>query len=140
MRIEPSHPTVVFATEPARSRGPSGTLTRRAGARVRVFLDSVIAIVIDAAVLGVIVVVLTGEFPGWGVLLGCSLAVSATVSAVGFFLPWPVSLVGLLPGAAVGAFLISWTTDTPFARCARAALVYVGVRALLTVAMVSLIG
>jgi hypothetical protein len=97
-----------------------------------------LGLVLDAALLGTILVVMTEEFPGWGPLVGIVFAIGVTGNAVGGFLPWPVSLLGLVVAAGVGALLIAWTCAVPRRRAAAAAGVYLGVRLLATLLVPSL--
>ena len=98
----------------------------------------VFGIVLDAAIFGAILVALTGEFPGWGALIGCVLAVGLAAGVVAAFLAWPVSLVGILAGAAVGAWMIRWITSVEFPRALKAVGIYLGVRLVLTILLVQI--
>ncbi len=95
--------------------------------------------VFDAALIGVILVAMTGEFPGWGMLCGCVIAMGIAGNAVAYFLPWPVSLLSLIVSAAVGGAIISWTELLSFRRASIAAGTYLGSRVVLTILFVAMV-
>ena len=92
-------------------------------------LGLVFGLLIDGALIGVIIAFMQrGEFPGWGPSIGSALAIGVTSSVVGYFLPGLLSLLGIVAGAAVGAFVISWLCGMSLERGAKAAGIYLGVR------------
>ena len=89
----------------------------------------VLGLIVDAAIIGVIIAVMEkSEFPGWGPMLGCVLAIGVTTSVVSHFLPGALSLVGIPAGALVGAFVISLLCDMSLKRSGIAAGIYLGIR------------
>ena len=103
------------------------------------YLVHLVGLVLDAAIFGVILVSMTGEFPGWGTLIGSVLLVGVVSNLVGALFPWPFSLVGLVAGAAVGAKVIAWVTEIEFRRAVKAAAVYLGVRLVLTILLMAIL-
>jgi hypothetical protein len=103
------------------------------------FLVHFVGLVLDAAIFGVILASMTGEFPGWGTLIGSVLVVGIVSNLVGALFPWPLSLVGLVAGAAAGATVISWVTEVDFRRAVKAAAVYLGVRLVLTILLMAIL-
>jgi hypothetical protein len=93
----------------------------------------VIGLLFDAAIIGIIVAVMEeGDFPGWGPMIGCALAIGVAAGGTSALLPaalWPVAV---LVGALVGALVISWLCGMTFRRAAKAAGIYLGVRFVLT--------
>ena len=71
-----------------------------------------------AAILGVIVAVREGEFPGWGPMCGIALAAGGSRGLVGVFMPTPFDLLGTAVGAAIAMLLISWLLESPMRRSA----------------------
>lgn len=87
-----------------------------------------LGLVFDAAIIGLIIAVMEGsEFPGWGPMIGCALLIGITSRAVGSQLPGPLSLLGVVAGAIVGAFAISWLCSMSYRRSAIAAGIYLAI-------------
>lgn len=81
-------------------------------------MSFVIGLVVSGALLGVIVAIREGEFPGWGPMFGIALASGGARGLVGVFIPTPFDLVGTVVGACVATLLISWLLESPFRRSA----------------------
>lgn len=68
------------------------------------------AILISAAILGIIIVAMDGgDFPGWGKMIVCVLAAVIPAAIINAALPDEVFIVGLLVGALCAGFAISAT-------------------------------
>ena len=95
-------------------------------------LGLVLGLLFDAAIIGIIIAVMEkSEFPGWGPMLGCVLAIGITTGVVSSLLPGPLSLLGIPAGAVVGAFVISFLCDMSLKRSTIAAGIYLGIRLIL---------
>lgn len=81
-------------------------------------MSYVMGILISGAILGIIIVLREGEFPGWGPLCGIALASGAAQGLVGVFIPTPFDVLSAVIGAGVAALLISWLLESPFRRSA----------------------
>lgn len=89
-------------------------------------------LIFDAALIGIIIAAVErSEFPGWGPMIGCVLAIGITSNVAAHFLPEQISLLGYVAGAVLGAFLIAWLCETTLKRGALAAGIYLAVRLLL---------
>ena len=102
-------------------------------------MGMIFGLLFDAAIIGIIIAVMEkGDFPGWGPMIGCVLAIGITSNVVAILLPESISLLGLVAGAGVGALIISWLCGMSLRRGAIAASVYLGVRIVMSLAMVVL--
>jgi len=100
----------------------------------------IIGLLFDAAIIGIVIAAMEkGEFPGWGPMLGCVLAMGITSSVAGAFLPDPLWFLAPLAGAAVGAYVISWLCHMSLKRAAIASGIYLGVRIVLGLMLYALI-
>lgn len=87
-----------------------------------------LGLLLDAALIGIIIAVMErGEFPGWGIAIGCAFAIGITSNVVSMLLPGVLSLLGVVAGAVVGAFVISWLCEMTFRRSVQAAGIYLAV-------------
>ena len=100
----------------------------------------IIGLLLDAAIVGIIIAVMEkGEFPGWGPMLGCVLAIGITSNVVAVLLPDALWFLATLAGAAVGAYVISWLCHMSLRRGAIASAIYLGVRIVLGLMLYALI-
>lgn len=100
----------------------------------------IFALVFDAAIIGIIVAVMSkGEFPGWGEMIGVVFAIWITSNAAMLLLPDGLWILGLVAGAAVGALIIAWLGVLDFRRSWIAAGIYLGVRFVMGFALAALI-
>lgn len=91
-----------------------------------------LALVLDAAVLGGIVAVMEqDEFPGWIRTALCAIAISLAMFAAASVLPGLLALLGFVVGAVVGAFAISALCGMSVKRGFIAASVFLGYKLLL---------
>ena len=100
----------------------------------------IFGLLFDAAIIGIIIAIMQkGDFPGWWPMIGCVLAIGITSTVVSTLLPGVLSLLGILAGAAVGAFVISRVCYMDMRRSAMAAGIYLGVRVALSLVTAVLI-
>lgn len=95
-------------------------------------MASIFGILVGAAILGVIVAVREGEFPGWGPMCGISLAAGGTRGLVEVFVPTPLDLLGTAVGAGIAMLLISWILESPLRRSAMTTGIWFGSLVLLS--------
>jgi hypothetical protein len=95
-------------------------------------MSYVIGMLVSAAILGVIVAVREGEFPGWGPLCGIALASGGTRGLVGVFIPTPFDLLGTVVGAGIALLLIGWLLESPMRRTAVTTAIWFGIMILLS--------
>ena len=88
-----------------------------------------LGIAVGAATLGIIIAVMEeDEFPGWGRMLVCILAISLPAIILGAFLPQVPVIVGALLGAILGVVAISALCGMSVGRSAIAAGVYFAIQ------------
>lgn len=89
----------------------------------------VLGLLFDAAIIGLVIAAMEkSEFPGWGPMLGCVLAIGFSTGAVSAMLPDALELLSIPAGALVGAFVISFFCGMSLKRGAIAAGIYMGIR------------
>ncbi len=95
----------------------------------------------DAAVIGLIIARMEGTgFPGWAEMIGVVFAMGIVSAGVAHVLPegyW--TLLGVVAGAATGAFMIAWLCEMTFRRAAVAAGIYLCLRLLIALAFLTLV-
>ena|SRR5579862_1542299 len=87
-----------------------------------------ISLLFGAAVLGVIISVMEGEFPGWWKTVLCVLAASVPAFMVNYALPPLMFPIGLVVGAACGGVAISAICGMTVKRALIAVSIYFGIQ------------
>ena len=82
-------------------------------------------LILDAAVPGGIIAVMEqDEFPGWGGTFVCALVISLAMWGVSTVLPGLLALLGIVAGAVIGGFIISWLCGMSVKRASIAASIF----------------
>ena len=95
-----------------------------------------LGLIIGAAILGLIIARMEGDFPGWGKMIVCVLAAFVPAVILNTVLPPELFLVGLVVGAACAAAAISATCGMSLGRSATAAGIYLAVQVVISLALV----
>ena len=84
----------------------------------------ILHLLVAAGILGTIVAVMEGEFPGWGKMVLCVLAALIPATIVNLFLPDFLFIIGLAVGAVCAGFAISASCGMGVKRATIAAAIY----------------
>ena len=91
---------------------------------------------LGAAILGVIIAVMEqGDFPGWGVMIVCTLAALIPAAIVNALLPPELFILGLGVGAVCAGFAISATCGMTVKRASIAAGIYLALQAAISLGL-----
>ena len=87
-----------------------------------------LGLVLGAAILGIIIAAMEGEFPGWGKMLICVLAAVIPAAIINLLLPPGLFIIGLAVGTVCAGFAISAITGMGVKRACIAAGIYLAIQ------------
>ena len=87
-----------------------------------------LGLVLGAAILGIIIAAMEGEFPGWGKMIICVLAAVIPAAIINLLLPPGLFIIGLAVGTVCAGFAISATTGMGVQRACIAAGIYLAIQ------------
>ena len=93
-----------------------------------------LGLLLGAAILGIIIAVMEGEFPGWGKMVLCVLVAVIPAVIINMLLPPGLFIIGLAVGAVCAGFVISVVTGMGVQRVCIAAGIYLAIQAAISVA------
>jgi hypothetical protein len=99
-----------------------------------------IGLFVSAGILGLIISVMEGEFPGWGNMILCVLAAAIPAFIVNLLLPGLYDIPGALVGAICAGLAISALTGMTVKRATIAAGIYFLVSIVMSVIFLAMIG
>jgi hypothetical protein len=88
-----------------------------------------LGLIIGAAILGIIIAVMEGEFPGWVKMIICVLVAVVPAAIINMLLPPGLFFIGLAVGTVCAGFAISAVTGMGVKRACIAAGIYLAIQA-----------
>jgi hypothetical protein len=95
---------------------------------------TMLGLVLGAAILGIIIAVMEGEFPGWVKMIICVLVAVVPAYIINALLPPGLFIIGLAVGTVCAGFAISAVTGMGVQRACIAAGIYLAIQAAISLA------